>query len=83
MDIFIFQSGQDDLCYGFSTDEAGANLRLNLAPWRSPNGDALARDIQLAAISDSDALVAILKAHGYSVVQADDPKIVRPTFRRR
>jgi hypothetical protein len=83
MDFFIFQSEQDDLCYGFTTDEAGANLPLDLAPWRSPDIAALPQDIQLAVISGSDAIVATIKANGYCVVQADDPKIVRPTFRRR
>jgi len=83
MDIFIFQSEQDDLCYGFTTDEAGANQPLELAPWRSPNGAALPRDTDPTAISGSDAILATIKANGYCVVQADDPKIVRPTFRHR
>jgi hypothetical protein len=81
MDFFVFQSEKDDLCYGFTVEEAGANLPPELAPWTRPNGATLPQSLIEMVVSDAAA--ESLKLDGYHLVQIDPPNVVRVRFGRR
>ena len=81
MDFFVFQSEKDSQSYGFTVDEARANLPPELAPWTRPVGATLPQSI-LEMIT-SDAVSASLALDGYHLAQTDPPNVVRIRFGRR
>jgi hypothetical protein len=81
MNFFTFTSQKDDSCVGFSTDEKGANLPCEFAPWVPYETWPIPSDILFAM--GSDAVNLGLAADGFYVMHIDPPNVVRPVFGRR
>ncbi len=64
MRAFMFQSAKDFDVLGFTEDETGRNLPVELAPWRVRGGRALPIG------EEADAVVAALKTKGYYLVRS-------------
>lgn len=83
MDLYLFLSGEDDTCVGFTTDKSGANLPADLGPWRIPEGEDLPPTSLVMTVLSCANACAKIEADGYYVAHTEDPKIIRPVFGRR
>jgi hypothetical protein len=69
MQVFTFQSDRDADVFGFTTDQAGANLPSEFAPWRYTGGSAVPIGSRLGGLGISGELMGQVATAGFYVAR--------------